>query len=111
LLTRSALPVLRASDATMIVNVASGIAQFGEALRRELKGGGLHVLTVYPGGTDTLMMRPDRAGPEFGFSREAVSAIADAIGDSIEADASEPILGGEVRAQMIALNPENPSAA
>jgi short-subunit dehydrogenase len=53
LLTQSALPALRASDATMVVNVASGIAWFGEALRRELKGEGLHVLTIYPGGTDT----------------------------------------------------------
>jgi uncharacterized oxidoreductase len=31
----------------------AGLARFGEALRREVKGDGVHVLTVYPGGTDT----------------------------------------------------------
>ncbi len=64
LLTREALPALRQSGDAMIVNVASGIAligapfyatyaatkaglaRFGEALRRELKGEGIHVLTA-----------------------------------------------------------------
>ena len=31
----------------------AGLDRFGEALRRELKGEGIHVLTIYPGGTDT----------------------------------------------------------
>jgi short-subunit dehydrogenase len=78
LLTRAALPSLRASGDAMVVNVTSGIAligvpfyatyaaaeaglaRFGEALRRELKGEGIHVLTVYPGGTDTPMMKTNR---------------------------------------------------
>ena len=64
LLTRAAPPVLRNSGDAMIVNVSSGIApvgapfyetyatvkaglaNFGEALRRELKREGIHVLTV-----------------------------------------------------------------
>jgi NAD(P)-dependent dehydrogenase (short-subunit alcohol dehydrogenase family) len=64
LLTRAAPPVLRNSGDAMIVNVSSGIAPvgapfyetcatvkaglayFGEALRRELKREGIHVLTV-----------------------------------------------------------------
>lgn len=80
----------------MIVNVASGIApvgapfyvtyaavkaglaRFGEALRRELKGEGIHVSTAYPGGTDTPMMKSNRARPELGFSREPASAVAGA---------------------------------
>jgi uncharacterized oxidoreductase len=63
-LTRAAPPVLRNSGDAMIVNVSSGIAPvcapfyqtyatvkaglayFGEALRRELKREGIHVLTV-----------------------------------------------------------------
>lgn len=128
LLTRSALPALRESGDAMVVNIASGIAligapfyatyaavkaglaRFGEALRRELKGEGVHVLTAYPGGTDTPMMKSNRAGPELGFTREPASAVADAITEGIEANAFEVIRGGEVRAQMIALNRENPSA-
>jgi uncharacterized oxidoreductase len=128
LLTRAALPALRASGDAMVVNVTSGIAligapfyttyaavkaglaRFGEALRRELKGEGVHVLTAYPGGTDTPMMRSNRAGPELGFSREPASAVADAIVEGIEANAFEVIRGGETRAKMIALNREDPAA-
>jgi short-subunit dehydrogenase len=128
LLTRAALPALRASGDAMVVNVASGIAligapfyvtyaatkagvaHFGEALRRELKGEGVHVLTIYPGGTDTPMMKSNRAGPELGFAREPASDVADAIIDGIEADAFEVIRGGEARVQMIALNRDNPAA-
>ena len=128
LLTRAALPALRASGDAMIVNIASGIAligvpfyatyaavkaglaRFGEALRRELKGEGIHVLTAYPGGTDTPMMQSNRAGPELGFSREPASAVADAIVEGIEAGAFEVIRGGETRAAMIALNRDDPAA-
>jgi len=128
LLTRAALPALRDSGDAMVVNVASGIAligapfyatyaatkaglaRFGEALRRELKGEGVHVLTAYPGGTDTPMMKSNRAGPELGFGREPASAVADAIVEGIEAAAFEVVRGGEARAQMIALNRDNPAA-
>jgi short-subunit dehydrogenase len=128
LLTRAALPALRASGDAMVVNVASGIAligapfyatyaatkaglaRFGEALRRELKGEGIHVLTAYPGATDTPMMKSNRAGPELGFARESASAVADAIVRGIEADAFEVIRGGEARTQMIVLNRNDPAA-
>jgi uncharacterized oxidoreductase len=128
LLTRAALPSLRASGSAMVVNVTSGIAligapfyatyaaakaglaRFGEALRRELKGEGVHVLTVYPGGTDTPMMKTNRAGPELGFGREPAPAVADATIEGIETEAFEVIRGGETRAQMIALNRDNPAA-
>lgn len=128
LLTRAAIPTLRASGDALVVNVASGIAlvgapfyatysavkaglaRFGEALRRELSGEGIHVLTAYPGATDTPMMQSNRAGPELGFSREPASAVAEAIVDGIETNAFEVIRGGEVRAQMIALNRNDPAA-
>ncbi len=128
LLTRAALPALRAGGDSMVVNVASGIAlvgapfyttyaavkaglaHFGEALRRELKGEGIHVLTAYPGGTDTPMMKSNHAGPELGFSREPASAVADAIIEGIETNAFAVIRGGETRAQMIALNRNDPAA-
>ena len=128
MLTRAALPALRASGDAMVVNVASGIAligapfyatyaaakaglaRFGEALRRELKGEGIHVLTVYPGATDTPMMSSSRAGPELGFMREPAAAVAEAVVAGIEADVLEVIRGGEARAQMIALNRDDPAA-
>jgi len=128
LLTRAALPTLRASGDAVIVNITSGIAlvgapfyatyagvkaglaRFGEALRRELKGEGIHVLTAYPGGTDTPMMKSNRAGPELGFGREPASDVAAAIVAGIEDGAFEVIRGGEARAKMIALNSSNPEA-
>ena len=71
---------------------------------------GAGVLTVYPGGTDTPMMKTNRAGPELGFGREPASAVADATVDGIEAEAFEVIRGGDARAQMITLNRDNPAA-
>jgi uncharacterized oxidoreductase len=128
LLTRAALRNLRADGGGMVVNITSGIAligmpfystyaaakagfaRFGEALRRELKGEGVHVLTVYPGATDTPMMKSSNAGPELGFVKEAASAVADAIVTGIEKDAFEVVRGGETRDKMIAINRENPAA-
>lgn len=128
LLTRSALPAMRQGGDAMVVNIASGIAligapfyatyaavkaglaRFGEALRRELKGEGVHVMTVYPGATDTPMMSSSHAGPDLGFSREPASAVAAAIVEGIETGAFEVIRGGEVRTQMIALNRDDPAA-
>lgn len=128
LLTRAALPMLRASGDGLIVTVASGIAlvgvpfyavyagakagisRFDEALRRELKGEGVHVLTVYPGATDTPMMQSSRAGPELGFNREPADAVAQAIVTGMEEDAFEVVRGGEARAKMIVQNREDPAA-
>jgi uncharacterized oxidoreductase len=128
LLTRAALPHLRASGDGLVVNVTSGIAliglpfystyaaakagfaRFSEALRRELKGEGVHVLTVYPGGTDTPMMKSNRAGPELGFGREPAAAVAEAIVAGIRADAFDVVRGGEARDKMIALNRDDPAA-
>ncbi len=128
LLTRAALPHLRASGNGLVVNITSGaalfgmpfyatyaatkagLARFGEALRRELMGEGVHVLTAYPAGTDTPMMKSNRAGPELGFGREPASAVAEAIVAGIRADAFEVVRGGEARDQMVALNREDPAA-
>ncbi|WGD50281.1 SDR family NAD(P)-dependent oxidoreductase [Bradyrhizobium sp. CB1650] len=128
MLTRAALPLLRASGDGMVVNVTSGIAlvaapfygtyaavkaglaKFGESLRRELKNEGVHVMTVYPGATETPMMASNRAGPELGFTREPASAVADATIAGMEEASFEVIRGGEARTKMIALNRENPGA-
>ena len=128
LLTRAALPKLRASTDGLVVNITSGIAlvaapfyatyagvkgglaKFGESLRRELKGEGVHVITVYPGATDTPMMSSSKAGPELGFTREPAAEVADAVIAGIEENAFEVIRGGEARANMIALNRQDPAA-
>lgn len=128
LLTRAALPALRENGEGLIVDVTSaialigmpfyatyaatkaGLARFDEALRRELAGEGVRVITVYPGATDTPMMRTSRAGPEVGFSKEPPEAVAAAVVAGIAGDAFEVVRGGEVRAQMIALNRTDPLA-
>jgi short-subunit dehydrogenase len=109
LFAREALPVLREGGDAAIVNVSSaialagvpfyatyaavkaGLARFGEALRRELLGEGVHVLTVYPGATETPMMATNRAGPDLGFAREAPEAVADALVAGLEDGDSEVI--------------------
>lgn len=126
LLTRAALSSLRAGDDARVVNIASGIAligmpfyttyaavkaglaRFGEALRRELNGEGVGVMTVYPGATDTPMMDSSRAGPDLGFVKETPEAVARALIDGLRDGAFEVIRGGEARAKMIALNSEHP---
>lgn len=129
LLSRMALPMLRsASGGGMIVNVSSGIAlvgvpfyatyaavksgiaHFGEAMRRELIGEGVHVMTVYPAATDTPMMSSSDAGPELGFVREPAATVAEAIVQAIERDALDVIRGGEGRTAMIAQNRDDPAA-
>lgn len=127
LFTREALPALREGGDAAIVNVSSaialvgvpfyatyaaakaGLARFGEALRRELLSEGVHVLTVYPGATETPMMATNRAGPDLGFAREAPEAVADALVAGLERGDSEVIRGGEVRLAMITANRERPS--
>lgn len=128
LLTRMALPWLLRSRHGMIVNVTSGIAlmgvpfyatyaaakaglaRFGEALRRELKGEGVHVITVYPTATDTPMMASSKAGPDLGFNRESPDAVAEAIVEAMESETLEVVRGGETRLQMFDLNRSNPAA-
>ena len=127
LFAREALPALRESSDAAIVNVSSaialvgmpfyasyaavkaGLARFGEALRRELIGEGVHVVTVYPGSTDTPMMATYRAGPNLGFAREAPEAVANALVTGLENGDREVIRGGEMRLAMISANRERPA--
>ncbi|MBU8538400.1 SDR family NAD(P)-dependent oxidoreductase [Falsiroseomonas tokyonensis] len=132
LLTRAALPELRRGAAAyggaMVVNIASGLAQlglpfyagyaaakaglarFGEAMRRELKGEGVHVMTVYPGATDTPMMASSRADASMGFVLQPVEEVVGAIIEGIEAEAFEVVRGGAARQALLAQNREDPAA-
>jgi len=128
LLTRAFLPLLRRSGDAMVVNIASGIAQmgvpfyagyaaakaglarFGESLRRELKGEGVHVMTVYPGATATRMMATSRADASMGFAAQPVADVVGSIIAGMEADAFEVSRGGEPRRVMLAQNRDDPAA-
>ena len=128
LLIRAALPSLRQSDRGLVINISSGIgliampfyatyaatkagiAHFGEALRRELYGEGVHVLTVYPGATSTPMMESSKAGVEEGFEYESPEAVADATVDAIRNGSLNVIRGGQQRSDMIATNREDPAS-
>jgi uncharacterized oxidoreductase len=126
LLTRKALPELRKCGNALVLNISSsaallgvpfygtyaaakaGLARFGEGLRRELKGEGVHVMTVYPVATDTPMMASSEAGPDLGFGRESVADVVEAVIAGVEADALEVRRGGEKRAEIFTLNWEDP---
>lgn len=128
LLSRAFLPSLRASGDGLIVNIASGIAQmgvpfytgyaaakgglarFGEALRRELKGEGVHVITVFPGATDTPMMATNKADAGMGFALQPVADVVGSIVEGIKASAFEVVRGGEARIAMLDLNRSDPAA-
>ncbi|WP_431246446.1 SDR family NAD(P)-dependent oxidoreductase [Leifsonia xyli] len=110
LLTRSLLPDLRKAASerhSLLLGVSSGIAlvalpfyttyaatksglaAFDHALRRELFGSGVHVATVYPGATETDMMRSSDAGDSFGFGRRPVADVVEEILAAIERDEHE----------------------
>ena len=126
LLTREALPALRESGDSAVVNVSSGfglvgmpfysvyaatkagIAHFGEALRRELYGEGVHVMTVYPGATDTPMMETNEGGPDLGFEYESPEDVAGALVAGLEAGELEVVRGAEDRSAMTRMTRENP---
>ena len=126
LLTRAALGALRESGDAAVVNVSSGfglvgmpfysvyaatkagIAHFGEALRRELFGEGVHVMTIYPGATETPMMETNEAGPELGFEYESAESVAEALVSGLEAGELEIVRGAEDRSAMTQMSREQP---
>ena len=128
LLTRAALSSVRESDRGLVINISSGIglvampfystyaatkagiAHFGEALRRELYGEGVHVLNVYPGATSTPMMESSKAGAAEGFEYESPEAVAEATVEAILDGSLTVLRGGQRRRDMIALNREDPAA-
>lgn len=127
LLTRAALPALRASGDGLVVNVSSGfgllgmafytvygatkagIAHFGEALRRELYGEGVHVLNVFPGATDTPMMESSKAEAEHGFDYESPQDVARAVVAGMVGDELN-VVRGESMGETLELNRQDPAA-
>lgn len=125
LIARAALAPLRESGDALIVNVSSsiaqialpfyapyaavkaGIAHFGEALRRELAGSGIALLTVYPTATDTPMMASSAMGRSGG--RERAEDVACAVVEAITNDQRDVIRGDADRQDLIRLNHTDPA--
>lgn len=128
LLTRAALPHLKAAPDALILGIASGIAlvampyytvyaavksglaHFAEALRRELLDTRIRVVTAYPGATDTPMMNTNDAGDDLGFGRRPVTAVIDGILSGIEADLVDINTALPSRRTMQDLNRTDPAA-
>lgn len=131
LLTRSLLGPLRAAGSdrgSIILNISSGIAlvgmpfytvyaatksgiaHFGEALRRELHGTGVHVATAYPGATATRMMESSTAGEDLGFGRRPVDAVVADVLLALESGAHEINTALPSRRTMQDLNITDPLA-
>ena len=131
LLTKSLLPALRESGlgrGSIVLNISSGIAlvampfysvyaatksgiaQFGESLRRELIGTGVHVATVYPGATDTAMMTSQNAGADLGWERRSLADVITDLISALEAGEHEINTAPEGRRAMQQLNITDPMA-
>jgi short-subunit dehydrogenase len=131
LLTRAMLPMLRAGavpGGSVVLNIASGIAlvglpfyttyaatksglaRFGEALRRELHGSGVHVATVYPGATATAMMDSSEAGDDLGFGQRPVSDVVADVLTALAKGEHEINTALESRRAMQRLNISDPLA-
>ncbi|MBH0115261.1 SDR family NAD(P)-dependent oxidoreductase [Salinibacterium sp. NG253] len=127
LLTQALLPQLRASGAvsgSLILNISSeialvampfyavyaatksGLAAFGEAMRRELHGTGVHVATVYPGATDTDMMSSQNAD----WERRPVSDVVAQVMTGLASDEHEINASAPDGRGMQELNASNPLA-
>lgn len=124
LLTRAALPALRASGEGLVVVVSLGDGAgrvavlrrhqgrrrpLPESLRRELHGEGGGVLTVYPGATATPMMDSSQAGAELGFDYETPDQVAAASLTAIAEGQIRVLRGGPQRTAMIAADRQDPT--
>jgi uncharacterized oxidoreductase len=127
LLTRAALPELRRCGDGLIVNIAAtgafvgrpfyapyvaakaGLVRFTEAMRRELMGQGVHVLSVIPGPTDTPMISTVKASAVLGAAPESPADVAAAIVEGMTSRQIEVFRGGEAARQMVALNQQQPT--
>lgn len=125
--TRAALPALRESGEAAIVNVSSviggriglpfyatyaaakaGMACFSEALRRELAGEGIQVVTAYSSAIATPLQEDIGLGPEEGLEHEPPEALAAAVVAALENGEIEVIRGSERVSALIDRNREQP---
>lgn len=121
LLTKKALPLLKASKEGAILNVSSGlgyvampfysvyaatkaaIRQFSDAMRRELYQDPIHVMTIYPTATDTDMMENAKVNSMESPDQVAKDSIQGLIYGNLNV-----IFGGEERLEDIKTNFNHP---
>ncbi len=120
-LTKYCLPLLKESKGAAIMNISSGlgligmpyysvyastksgIRQFSDALRRELKSENIHVISIYPTATDTGMMKTaDTTG------MDAPEMVAEKSIEGLINGEINVIFGGEQRLRDHRLNFEAP---
>ncbi len=124
--TRAALPALKESGEAAIINVSSvlglvglpfytaytaakaGIAGFSEALRRELAGEGVQVITAYPDAMTAPMQEGIELGSTEGFEYEPPEALAEAIVAALECGKAEVVRGSETITGLIERNRTQP---
>ena len=122
LLTKHLLPLLKESSEGALVNVSSGLGyiampfysvyaatkaavkHFSEAMRRELAGYPVHVMTIYPTSTDTDMMKTAKVD-----EIDTPEKVARASVEGLVNEALEVILGGGKQRYMIKTNFEEPA--
>ncbi len=95
---------------TVYAATKAGIAHFGEALRREVHGTGVHVATAFPGATDTDMMTSSTAGEDLGFGRRPVPDVVTEILAGLSAGEHEINTAAATRRRMQDLNKTDPLA-
>jgi short-subunit dehydrogenase len=116
-LTRLALPGMLARGSGAVVLISSvigrhalpymapyaaskhGLAGFGDALRRELKGAGIHVMPVFPGFADTAMVSAEnrRMLHRFGVAIMPVEKVAQQTLDALALRQPHASIGGVER--------------
>src|SRR5690606_23576314 len=117
LLTKKLTSLLQKSDGGAIVNISSGygyiampfysvyaatkaaVAQFSDAMRRELYQYPIHVMTVYPSATDTGMMKTAVVDKMDSPEDVAKASVAGLIQEQINV-----IVGGEKMEEQVKLN-------
>lgn len=95
---------------SVYAGVKAGLARFDEAMRRELYGTGIQVVTVYPGATATPMMDTSAAGEDVGFGQRGVEEVIDTIVDGLQEDLIEINTALATRRGMQELNRTDPAA-
>ena len=93
---------------SVYASTKAGIAHFARRCGASSSARGVHVMTIYPGATDTPMMESNEGGPELGFEYESAEDVAGALVAGLEAGELEVVRGAEDRSAMTKMSREQP---